>query len=95
MKMTYTPHYKDQPEGHIFIKKSGACTITLTGAAAMTQDELNKFGKLFANADKMQTVLHKLIDSLPELDSEDEPLEGSEAVSILCQLWDEMKKSVE
>jgi hypothetical protein len=49
---------------------------------------------LLKKNDKMETVLFKLIDCLPELDSEDEPLEGSEAVSILCQLWDEIKASV-
>lgn len=60
--LTYTPHYKIDSEGHIFIgNTSGGCTITLTGAAAMTQEQLDKYGKLFANALKMETVLHKLI----------------------------------
>lgn len=49
---------------------------------------------LLKREDKMRMVLYKLIDSLPELDSEDEPLEGSEAVDILCQLWDEIKEAV-
>jgi len=93
-KMTYHRHFTEEAKGHIFIEKSGSCTITLTGAAAMTQEELDKYGRLFANAEKMQTVLHKLIDCLPELDSEDEPLDGSEAVDVLAQLWDEIKESI-
>ena len=46
----YTNHYKDHSEGHIFLDKDGACTITLTGAAAMTQEELDYYGELFAQA---------------------------------------------
>lgn len=43
---TYHKHFKDnEPEGHIFIDKKGACTITLTGAAAMTQEELDAYGE--------------------------------------------------
>lgn len=50
MKVTYSRHYFDQPEGHIYLDKPGACTITLTGAAAMSQDELDKYGKIIARA---------------------------------------------
>ena len=39
---TYSRHYKDTPEGHIFLQKEGACTITLEGAMAMTQKELDE-----------------------------------------------------
>ena len=46
----YTNHYKDHSEGHIFLEKDGACTITLTGAASMTQDELDYYGELFTKA---------------------------------------------
>ena len=46
----YTNHHKDYSEGHIFLDKDGACTITLTGAAAMTQEELDYYGELFAKA---------------------------------------------
>ena len=46
----YTNHYKDHSEGHIFLEKDGACTITLTGAASMTQEELDYYGELFAKA---------------------------------------------
>ena len=44
-KYTYNGHYKTHSEGHIFIKKEGACTITLTGAAIMTHLVLNEFGE--------------------------------------------------
>ena len=46
----YKKHYRDHSEGHIFLDKDGACTITLTGAASMTQDELDYYGELFAKA---------------------------------------------
>ena len=46
----YKNHYKDYSEGHIFINKDSACTITLTGAASMTQDELDHYGELFTKA---------------------------------------------
>ena len=47
---TYSRHYKDTAEGHIFLQKKGACTITLEGAMAMTQKELDKFAKIMVNA---------------------------------------------
>jgi hypothetical protein len=53
----------------------------------------NKIIALMQSNDRKLTVLYKLIDSLPELDNEDEPLEGSEAVSILAQLWEEIKEA--
>ena len=42
---TYSRHYKDTAEGHIFLQKRGACTITLEGAMAMSQKELDKFAE--------------------------------------------------
>lgn len=48
-KYTYSKHYKNFPEGHIFIEKEGACTVTLTGAASMTQDELDELGEKIVN----------------------------------------------
>ena len=61
----YTNHYKDHSEGHIFLEKNGACTITLTGAASMTQDELDYYGELFTKA------LNEEIDDLDDMDSGD------------------------
>lgn len=46
----YSTHFRDFPEGHIYINKEDACTITLTGAASMTQEELDTYGKVFAEA---------------------------------------------
>jgi len=46
----YSGHHKDSSEGHIFLAKDGACTMTLTGAASMSQQELDKYGNLFAHA---------------------------------------------
>ena len=48
---TYHKHYRpDSPQGHIFLDKEGACTIHLHGAAAMSQDELDHYGKVMASA---------------------------------------------
>ena len=49
----YLKHYKDAAEGHIYLDKQGflgACTITLKGAVAMSQDELDYYGKVMAEA---------------------------------------------
>ena len=50
MKASYRKHHRADPEGHIFIEKPGAVTITLKGAAAMTQAELDFYGEIFAEA---------------------------------------------
>ena len=48
---TYKPHYKaGEPEGHIYLDKQGACTITLTGAASMKQHELDSYGEIMVEA---------------------------------------------
>ena len=47
---TYHRHHGDDPEGHIYLDKEGACTITLEGAASMSQDELDKYGEIMAEA---------------------------------------------
>ena len=49
---TYHKHFLDitQAEGHIYLDKEGACTITLTGAASMSQDELDHYGRIMAEA---------------------------------------------
>ena len=48
---TYKTHYKvGEPEGHIYLDKQGACTITLTGAASMPQHELDHYGRIMADA---------------------------------------------
>ena len=46
----YTRHHGDHPAGHIYLDKEGACTITLEGAASMSQDELDIYGKVMAEA---------------------------------------------
>ena len=47
---TYKTHYKvGEPEGHIYLDKEGACSITLEGAASMTQDELDAFAAHMVN----------------------------------------------
>ena len=47
---TYHKHHSDDPEGHIYLDKDGACTITLTGAVSMSQDELDSYGEIMADA---------------------------------------------
>lgn len=50
MIVKYTRHHFEHPEGHIFLGKPGACTITLQGASAMPQDELDEYGQIMAEA---------------------------------------------
>lgn len=47
---SYSRHYFHDARGHVYIDKPGACTITLVGAADMTQTELDHYGELFASA---------------------------------------------
>ena len=47
---TYRKHGYDHAEGHIYLDKEGACTITLEGAAAMSQAELDVWGKKMASS---------------------------------------------
>jgi len=47
---TYKKHGYDHAEGHIYLDKEGACTITLEGAASMTQEELDSYGEIMAEA---------------------------------------------
>jgi len=47
---TYSRHYKSDAQGHIFLNKEGACTIGLTGAASMSQEVLDVYGELMAEA---------------------------------------------
>ena len=47
---TYGKHYQDFAEGHVFLDKEGACTITLTGAASMSQEELDKYAEIMTKA---------------------------------------------
>jgi hypothetical protein len=50
--VVYRKHYRDHAEGHIFLgqEKLNAVTIELTGAAAMTQEELDFYGEIIAEA---------------------------------------------
>lgn len=50
LKATYSAHHRKHAEGSIFIDKPGACTISLVGAASMTQAELNGYGEIFAKS---------------------------------------------
>tara|TARA_Y100000310_G_scaffold339796_1_gene433599 strand:- start:489 stop:677 length:189 start_codon:yes stop_codon:yes gene_type:complete len=47
---TYKKHGYDHAEGHIYLDKEGACTITLEGAASMSQEELDSYGEIMAEA---------------------------------------------
>lgn len=46
----YRTHHKEYCSGHISLglNKKGACTITIIGAAAMSQEELDFYGNFFA-----------------------------------------------
>ena len=53
---TYKKHHSVHPAAHIYLDKEGACTITvratisLDGAASMSQDELDGYGEIMAEA---------------------------------------------
>jgi hypothetical protein len=44
------------------------------------------------SAEKAKAVLQKLVESFPEMDT-DAPINGSDAVDVLCSLWDEIKEA--
>lgn len=50
MKIKYSKHCRPHAQGHIYIDKPGACTVSLVGAAAMTQEELDIYGEIFQTA---------------------------------------------
>ncbi len=52
MKVSYNRHYFQHAEGHIFLDKSGPCTIKLIGASSMTQAELDFFAEKMVKAIK-------------------------------------------
>jgi hypothetical protein len=62
---TYTKHHRDDPEGHIYLDKEGACTITLSGAASMKQRELDAF------AAHMVGGLNRSIEKSKDCEAED------------------------
>ena len=71
MVASYKEHYRDYAEGHIFLDKEGASTITLTGASAMSQKELNKWGQLFSASPEMLTAIKNLLAHYENGDVED------------------------
>lgn len=50
MEAKYTRHHRDDAQGHIFLDKRGPCNISLEGAAAMSQEELDFYGEIMAKA---------------------------------------------
>ena len=50
MKATYSKHHFNYQEAHIFFDGKEACIITLKGSVSMTQDELDRYGKVMAEA---------------------------------------------
>lgn len=50
MKVTYSRHYRPNAEGHVYLYKPGPCTIEVTGAVAMSQEELDWWGEKIAAA---------------------------------------------
>ena len=56
---TYSKHYFDYPQGHIYLNKGGACTITLEGACSMKQEELDNYAKIMTKALNENNLLNK------------------------------------
>lgn len=65
-KVVYSPHHGVYAEGHIFIDKKGACTITLTGAASMKQRELNALAERMVAGLKGELPLPKVKGLTPK-----------------------------
>jgi len=59
-KAVYRPHHFDRPDGHIFLDKEGACMIHISGAASMSQEELNYYGEIMAEAIKISKPYKEL-----------------------------------
>jgi hypothetical protein len=87
---TYSRHYKTDAQGHIFLKKEGACTINLVGAAAMSQEELDGYGELIAEAfnSKKATRADKVIDLICFDDEKDADIEACKLLLKLDNLED-------
>lgn len=77
MKVTYHPHYKVFSEGHLYFDKPGACTVSLMGAASMSQTELDAIGSQVADvlSDKHKG---KMEFSLPVYDGEGDMVDRTE-----------------
>ncbi len=50
MKATYKREYRKDARGYICLHKRGAKTISLIGAMAMSQKELDFYGEIMADA---------------------------------------------
>ena len=79
---TYTPCHFEDARGYIFMEKAtGACTIHLTGAASMTQRELDAHGCLLAAAPTMLDALKYVVRYHREHDSGEGELFGLDFVT--------------
>jgi hypothetical protein len=58
-KFSYSPHNFEHAEGHIYIDKPGACTITLTGAHLMEQKELDDLAEYIVRLLNKSNPMHK------------------------------------
>jgi hypothetical protein len=92
MKTRYSQHYKDYPEGHIFLEKAGPCIITLQGAASMSQKELNSYGKICAQALARAGVAEDMLEALKAL-REWEGIMGGFEAPCWKQLHDAIAKA--
>lgn len=52
-----------------------------------SDDEIDWFGKLFREAPGMADILRTLKHRLPEMDDENAPMAGSDAVQVLADIW--------
>ncbi len=50
LEANYYKHFREHPEGHIYINISGPCTINLQAPSSMSQEELNLYGEAMAKA---------------------------------------------
>lgn len=64
----YSPHHREDAEGHIFMDTTGACTITLTGASSMPQEDLDRYGKLMSMAPELLWSLRMMLEAFDPYD---------------------------
>jgi hypothetical protein len=60
----YTPHFKDDAQGHIFSKKEGKLICNIIGASSTSQDKLNDYGQLICEAVNNYQSLKSLNEEL-------------------------------
>jgi hypothetical protein len=60
-----------------------------------TKEEQETTNKAIQKAINACAIIVQLHESLPELNDEHTPLDGSKAVDVLCGVWDDVKNCID